>query len=107
MDTREVTLSGKDGTVQTINVGPKAPNLDQVKVGPAVRRGSTDRMAWWQRGPFAPQRAASLSVRSRQATWSMSCTRRRWQSTSPRQRKNQDNATRHGTAADWADPAIK
>jgi Cu/Ag efflux protein CusF len=36
MDTREVTLRGKDGTVQTIKVGPEARNLAQVKVGDKV-----------------------------------------------------------------------
>ena len=36
MDTREVTLRGKDGTIQTIKVGPEARNLDQVKVGDNV-----------------------------------------------------------------------
>lgn len=36
MGTREVTLRGKDGTVQTIKVGPEARNLGQVKVGDKV-----------------------------------------------------------------------
>jgi Cu/Ag efflux protein CusF len=36
MDTREVTLRGKDGKEQTIQVGPEARNLDQVKVGDKV-----------------------------------------------------------------------
>jgi hypothetical protein len=36
MDTREVTLRGKDGAVQTIKVGPEARNLGQVKVGDKV-----------------------------------------------------------------------
>ena len=36
MDTREVTLRGKDGAVQKIKVGPEARNLAQVKVGDQV-----------------------------------------------------------------------
>ena len=36
MATREVTLKGKDGQVQTIKVGPEARNLDQVHVGDRV-----------------------------------------------------------------------
>ena len=36
MATREVTLKGKDGHVQTIKVGPEARNLDQVHVGDVV-----------------------------------------------------------------------
>ena len=36
MATREVTLKGKDGHVQTIKVGPEARNLDQVHVGDKV-----------------------------------------------------------------------
>ena len=36
MTTREVTLKGKDGHVQTIKVGPEARNLDQVHVGDKV-----------------------------------------------------------------------
>lgn len=37
MDTREVTLRGKDGKEQTIKVGPDARNLAQVKVGDQLR----------------------------------------------------------------------
>ena len=37
MDTREVTLKGKDGKEQTIKVGPDARNLAQVKVGDQLR----------------------------------------------------------------------
>jgi hypothetical protein len=36
MDTREVTLRGKDGHTETIKVGPEARNLGQVKVGDRV-----------------------------------------------------------------------
>jgi len=36
MDTREVTLRGKDGAKETIKVGPEARNLAQVKVGDKV-----------------------------------------------------------------------
>jgi hypothetical protein len=37
MDTREVTLKGKEGKERTIKVGPDARNLAQVKVGDQVR----------------------------------------------------------------------
>ena len=37
MDTREVTLRGKDGKEQTIKIGPEARNLAQVKVGDQLR----------------------------------------------------------------------
>jgi Cu/Ag efflux protein CusF len=36
LETREVTLKGKDGKLETIKVGPEARNLDQLKVGDKV-----------------------------------------------------------------------
>ena len=36
MTTREVTLKGKDGRLETIKVGPEARNLGQLKVGDKV-----------------------------------------------------------------------
>ena len=36
MATREVTLKGEDGKLETVKVGPEARNLDQVKVGDKV-----------------------------------------------------------------------
>ncbi|PWB67455.1 MAG: hypothetical protein C3F14_02160 [Deltaproteobacteria bacterium] len=36
LSTREVTLKGIDGSLETVKVGPEARNLDQVKVGDKV-----------------------------------------------------------------------
>ena len=66
--TRKVTLVAKDGTQNTVKVGPQVVNFDQIKVGDLVKTTMTEQLVVFVRKAGAPSGdgAAAMVVRAPQ-----------------------------------------